>query len=326
MTLEVVKMGELVAMRDVLQRTFDNIPERNRTQGSKSSSSKILVPEAIAMGFRLREPVPEPRVCEFCHAELHCKGIVHPFEPDRIIAWEEPDRCQCEKAKRYWEEYDKEQERKALEMAEAAKRAEMQAKIDKLLGKSGIKKRFMTRTFASFEVNEVNKEAYEIAKMYAERFGSYLAKGEGLYLVGGYGTGKTHLAAAIALHLISKGIPVVFKTLIDLLAEIRKTFDDDSDASEFDMLELYRTVDLLIIDDLGKESPTEWSLSMLYAIVNERYEACLPMIITTNYSDADLIRRLSVRGDRTTAEAIVSRLHEVCYSVEMYWDDWRQRV
>jgi len=282
--------------------------------------------EAKTKGYDMPEPVPEPKTCQFCGEKLHYKGLVNPFKPKSITVWIEPDRCQCDKAQAYWEKYDQEQERIAKEKAEAEERVKMQARIDRLLGKSGIKKRFMNRTFASFEVNEVNKEAYEIAKRYAESFDSFKHKGEGLYFCGSYGTGKTHLAAAIALHLINKSVPVIFKTLIDLLAEVRKTFDDDARATEHETLELYKTVDLLVLDDLGKESPTEWSLSTFYSIVNERYEACLPVIITTNYSDADLIRRLSVRGDRTTAEAIVSRLHEVCYSVEMYWGDWRQKA
>lgn len=299
--------------------------EKNQIQGSSNSNcKKILAHEAAAMGFISQEPIPEPEVCLYCEKDLQYKGIVHPFEQHRIIAWEKPDRCQCEESQKYWIEYDMEQERKVKEFAEAKERAEMQAKIDKLLGKSGIKKRFLNRTFDNFNVNEINQEACGIARKYAEDFKNFKEKGEGLYFVGGYGTGKTHFAAAISLYLIKQGIPVIFKTLIDLLAEIRKTFDDNSNVNEFEVLELYKTVDLLVIDDLGKESPTEWSLAMLYAILNERYEACLPTIITTNYNDAELIRRLSVRGDRTTAEAIVSRLHEVCYSVEMYWEDWRK--
>lgn len=318
-------MGEIMSIGAILQ---NNIPAANQTQGSKNSDSRILAHEAEKQGFKLPlGPVPEPEICQFCGKKLHHKGLIHPFKKDSIAIWLKPDRCQCEGAKAYWEEYDKEQERIAREKAEAEDRAKMQAKVERLLGKSGIKKRFLTRTFENFKVDKVNRKAYETAKTYAERFQDFKEKGDGLYFVGSFGTGKTHLAAAISLYLIKKGIPVICKTLIDMLGEVRKTFDDDSRVSEYEMLNLYKTVDLLVVDDLGKESPSEWTLATFYAILNERYEACLPTIITTNYNDQELIERLSRKGDIKTAGAIVSRLHEVCYSVEMNWKDrrgWRQ--
>jgi len=88
---------------------------------------------------------------------------------------------------------------------------------------------------------------------------------------------------------------------------------------------LFKNVDLLIIDDLGKEPATEWVISTLYGIVNERYERELPTIITTNYADEELARRLSRNGDTTTGEAILSRLHEMCDGVEMWFDDYRSK-
>ena len=308
----------------------NNIPAANQTQDSKNSKYQMhqMSPqEAKTNGYDMPEPVPESKTCQFCGEKLHYKGLVNPFKPKAITVWLEPDRCQCDKAQAYWGKYDQEQVRIAKEKVEAEERAKMQARIDRLLGKSGIKKRFLTRTFENFTVDKVNQKAYETAKAYAERFQDFKEKGDGLYFVGSFGTGKTHLAAAISLYLINKGIPVICKTLIDMLGEVRKTFDDDSRVSEYEMLNLYKTVDLLVVDDLGKESPSEWTLATFYAILNERYEACLPTIITTNYNDQELIERLSRKGDIKTAGAIVSRLHEMCYSVEMNWKDrrgWRQ--
>lgn len=302
-----------------------NIPRPSQTQDSKNLSFKILPHEAKARGFKLPPgPVPDPEICQFCGKELHYIGLIHPIKTNSVAMWLKPGRCECEGAKAYWEKYDKEQERIAKEKAEAEERARLKAKVERLLGKSGIKKRFLNRTFDTFEVDQTNRKAYEIAKRYADNFQSFKENGEGLYFVGSFGTGKTHLAVAISLHLINQGIPVICKTLIDLLAEIRKTFDDDSSMSEYEVLNLYKTIDLLVVDDLGKEPPSEWALATFYAILNERYEACLPTIITTNYNDKELIDRLSLKGDRITAGAVVSRLHEVCYSVEMYGKDRRE--
>ena len=133
------------------------------------------------------------------------------------------------------------------------------------------------------------RRCYDTAKTYADSFPQRAEHGEGLYIEGTYGTGKTHLAAAIALQLIGCGVPVVCKTSGDLLADIKEAFDSGDD-TEYEILKAYKTVDLLIVDDLGKEQCTEWSVSTLYSILNDRYEDMKPTIITTNYNADELVR------------------------------------
>lgn len=148
-------------------------------------------------------------------------------------------------------------------------------------------------------------------------------RGNGLYIEGTNGTGKTHLAAAIALQLIGEGIPVVCKTSSDLLLDIKKSFDDGSN-NEAQILGIYKNVDLLIIDDLGKEQCSDWSMSTLYSILNDRYEDMKPTIITTNYGADDLVRALTPRGyDNTKIVAIISRLRETSEVITMAWNDCR---
>lgn len=198
------------------------------------------------------------------------------------------------------------------------------AKIERLLGRSGIKKRFQQRTFANFiRDTPERRRCYDTAKTYADSFPQRAERGEGLYIEGTYGTGKTHLAAAIALQLIGCGVPVVCKTSGDLLADIKEAFDN-SDATEYEILKAYKTVDLLIVDDLGKEQCTDWSVSTLYSILNDRYEDMKPTIITTNYNADELVRALTPKGgDGTKARAIISRLREVSTVITMAWPDYR---
>ena len=81
---------------------------------------------------------------------------------------------------------------------------------------------------------------------------------------------------------------------------------------------------MLIIDDLGKEQCTDWSISTLYSIMNDRYENMLPTIITTNYNSEDLARALTPKGyDNYKAKAIISRLKEVSKVLTMAWEDAR---
>ena len=136
-------------------------------------------------------------------------------------------------------------------------------------------------------------------------------------MVGNNGVGKTHLACSIANELIKNGIPIIYGTLINLLAELRNSYDSDNNISEMEIIKLYEKVDLLIIDDLGKEKPSEWGLEKLFTIINSRYENNLPVIITTNYNQNSLAERLSLNGEIETAKSIISRLYEMCYLVKI---------
>jgi len=235
------------------------------------------------------------------------------------------ERCDCPEATAKWEAYDAEQEHIKREQELAEQRQRMQAKIDRLLGQSGIKKRFQRRTFENFTCDTPGRtKSYKVAKAYADNFAAHLQDGSGLYIEGTNGTGKTHLAAAIALQLMTQErIPVICKTSSDLLLDIKKTFDSGEN-SEAQVLNIYKSVDLLIIDDLGKEQCSDWSMSTLYSIMNDRYEDMKPTIITTNYNSDDLVRALTPKGfDNTKIIAIISRLREVSTVITMAWEDYR---
>ena len=146
-------------------------------------------------------------------------------------------------------------------------------------------------------------------------------------MAGGYGTGKTHLAAAIANQLISEGTACICMTMIDLLDRIRETYKAaGSDVDEAYILSQYEDVPLLIIDDIGSEQPTEWGVSKIFAIINARYEGYMPTIITTNYSGPELVQRMTPEsGDSRNAEKTLDRLKETCVGIDMTWESWRAR-
>ena len=269
-----------------------------------------------------REP-PPPDVCQFCGKENQRRGVAFGNE---ILFWQPfEERCECPEAQAYWEKVDREEkEREERERQEKERRRKL-AHIESILGKSGIKKRFQQRTFENFKTDTKEQaQCYKIAKRYADTFKERFERGDGLYIEGTNGTGKTHLAAAIALQLIGEEIPVICKTSSDLLLDIKSAFDRDISYSEAEVLRIYKTVDLLIIDDLGKEQCSDWSMSTLYSILNDRYEAMRPTIITTNYSAEDLMKVLTPKGfDNSKIVAIISRLRETSTVMTMAWDDCR---
>ncbi len=142
------------------------------------------------------------------------------------------------------------------------------------------------------ERQENLRRAYETALAYAQHPEGWLL------LLGGYGCGKTHLAAAIANVALDKGLPVIFVTVPDLLDYLRAAYAPTSPTSYDRRFEEVRTAPLLILDDLGTEQGTSWALEKLFQLLNYRYMAHLPTVITTNRDLEDMEPRLRSRlGD-----------------------------
>ncbi len=133
------------------------------------------------------------------------------------------------------------------------------------------------------------RQAYELAREFAENPTGWLI------FIGGYGCGKTHLAAAITTHRIAHGQPVLFVVMPDLLDHLRATFSPDSPVSYDERFEQVRTAPLLILDDLGAHSTTPWAREKLYQIINYRYNARLPTVITSNRRLEEIDLRLRSR-------------------------------
>lgn len=260
--------------------------------------------------------------CEYCKNKLYRKTIDWNLYGTKRVMKLDYERCNCKDAQKYWNEYDM----KKLQMLEEEKKLRMMQefanKVDKIIKNSKMSKRNLNYKFENFEVNSNNKKVYQSLKNYSEKLVNEVER-KGLILVGNNGVGKTHLACSIANELIKNGIPIIYGTLINLLAELKNIYDVYNNISEMKIIKLYEKVDLLIIDDLGKEKPSEWGLEKLFTIINSRYENNLPVIITTNYDQNSLIDRLSINGEIEIAKSIISRLYEMCYLVKIEDRDHR---
>ncbi len=109
------------------------------------------------------------------------------------------------------------------------------------------------------------------------------------------GCGKTHLAAAIANYLLERGQPLFFVVVPDLLDHLRSSFSPDSKISYDVLVEKIKKSPVLILDDFGEQSATPWAQEKLYQLINYRYNARLPMVITTSFSLDEIETRISSR-------------------------------
>lgn len=199
------------------------------------------------------------------------------------------------------------------EQYELLVRKEKQKRHTALLLDSGLGKRYWSCTFENYEVTPGNREAYEAAKTFAACFPNV---NEGLLIYGPVGVGKTHLAAAIVNELLQKFYSVLFGDVVDIFLWLKERRTELTEQEKVRLVT--EEIDLLVIDDLGKEKVTEYTGMMLYSIINKLYKENKPVVVTTNFTSAELRENLGHRG-----EAIISRLSQMCKVVAVTGKDWR---
>ena len=155
------------------------------------------------------------------------------------------------------------------------------------------------RSFGNFSLREPERLPLEVQNNLENVFRAaqeYAESPRGwLVLMGTYGTGKTHLAAAIGNYRKGMGDDPVFAVVPDLLDHLRATFSPSSNISYDEMFNRVKSASLLILDDLGTQSATPWAREKLYQIFNERYNAKLPTVITMSGTLDELDARIRSR-------------------------------
>ncbi|MGB9813502.1 MAG: ATP-binding protein [Thermovenabulum sp.] len=294
-----ILMGEILSISEVMKKMQQPAHMKNSTN------------EEVESGL-VDDPRYPPEPCPHCGRLLKYKA----YSIFGKLFGTHLESCNCPGTIAERERFLQEQLEKQRE-EENRRRME---RIERLFSQSRLGRRFRQRTFETFEIRDYNKKALEIALDYAKNFDNYKEKGEGLYITGGYGVGKTHLAAAIANYLIQNlKATVIFGNVTTLLGRIRYAYSDSSQYEEDQIMKELYDVDLLIIDDLGKEKPTEWVEEKLYTVINQRYEDYKPIVVTSNLELEVIEQRLENCGG-----AIVSRIIEMCRGIKIVGSDFRK--
>ena len=229
-------------------------------------------------------------VCPYCKQIVPKKRLVI-LGVEKIVQ----PVCRCEVEA--WE-------REVHEALERHKKAEVERKFSI----SSLGERFEDCRFETFTMRPGSEKAFRFAEDYAERFELY--GGDSLLIWGVPGNGKSHLAAAICHRLKERGKTVVFQTMTELLERIRSTFRQNSKEHEREIMDALQHCDLLVLDDLGAEKVSDWTLDVLFRIIDGRYRQKKPTMFTTNFSPTELLYRFMPDKSSAEHEIAAKRIHD----------------
>ena len=232
--------------------------------------------------------------CGNCKTKKQCR--IEMFGQERIV----PCLCKCGVEKRDAEEAERKRREKMMEI-----------------------RRMRDLGFADAEMQNwtfdrddgANDKISEVARKYVENFEEMKKRGQGLLFFGEVGTGKTFAAACIANALIDKGYPCLVTNFARLVNTLSGMFDGKQN-----YIDNLNNFDLLVIDDLASERDTEYMSEIVQNIIDSRYRAGLPLIITTNLTGDELKNPAEIRKKR-----IYSRLFEMCFPIEVKGKDRRKQ-
>ena len=208
----------------------------------------------------------------------------------------------------------------ALAELSRERRAARQAAMERAIGRAGIPRRFRDRSFDAYVADgEAQRRALTLAREYAANFAAIRERGDCLLLVGGPGTGKTHLACAILREVISAGHSGLFLTVSEGLRLIRSTYSPGSSQSEAQVFEALTSPDLLVLDEVGVAIGNETKRrAMLFDVLNARYGEMRPTILIGNLTAAEMEHYLG--------ERIMERLMDLgSIMVPFTWSSYRRR-
>ncbi len=193
----------------------------------------------------------------------------------------------------------------------------LKARRDADVSMADVPRRYVKAELESFEPRTpLAKAALVIAREFVESFDP--EEGRGLYIHGGTGVGKTHLAVAVLKALLAKDLEAAFFGVTDLLDQMRRTMDPTNPGATAGALAERLKRPVVVLDNLGMQKTSAWVDDRLYAIINTAYEDCRTLIVTSPDSPAELQQKME--------PPVFSRLMGMCEEIEIAGGDARARA
>ena len=210
---------------------------------------------------------------------------------------------------------------------------DLQRRLDRFKAYSLMDANFSASTFEAWKFRKDNKDLFALGKRYCDNWEAMLANNRGFLVHGKAGNGKTYFSFAVANELYKRSVSVIAISVARILDIIRQSYNSSGELGEMEVLNTVREASLLILDDLGVEQKTYWSYEKLYSIIDTRYRAKKPTIITTNLliDDAEKINELRDNLAIIDFKArhydhshrIYNRLVEMCTLIGVKGESWR---
>ena len=222
--------------------------------------------------------------------------------------WTECPKCMKTKINKQIKERDKQAALEREQRKWAAK-----------IGSAAIPERFKNKTLDSYVAKTSGqKKALAFAKEYAKNFDQIIKTGRSAIFVGKVGTGKTHLAAGIALSIMKQQRSPVFVTVQRLIRRVKDSWRTKEE-TESEVINAFATPDLLILDEVGVQFGSEFEKQLLFDVLNERYEKVKPSILLSNIPNEQLSDYLG--------ERVMDRLRENGGAlIGFNWDSYRKSL
>ena len=236
--------------------------------------------------------------CGQCNTRKEREIIWFDGKPKKV-----PVMCKCRA--------EEERLKKEQMQNEEEKRSIQRAKVSSMMDDT-----FRTACFANYQIRNGNERHLKVAKKYCIEFSKMYERNQGLLFWETVGTGKSYTAACIANYLLEANTSVVMTSFVRILQEMQG-FDREREETFTNKL---NSVKLLIIDDLGAERSTDYALEKVYGIIDNRYRAKKPLILTTNLTLRQMQEATDIRYAR-----IYDRIFEMCYPMEFSGVSWRKR-
>jgi DNA replication protein DnaC len=212
-----------------------------------------------------------------------------------------------------------ERQARAARDREETEQRQRREQIAQAFGRSNIPLRFRERSFDNYRADvPAQRTALTIARKFAKSVIDAEPRGASLVLCGSPGTGKTHLACAIASEVIGAFKSALFMTVLGAVRHIKDTYRKDSVRSESEAIDDLVAPGLLILDEVGVQVGSEHEKMLVFEIINERYQACRSTILISNLNREELTAYL---GDR-----IMDRFNEAGAVVAFDWASYRGKA